>query len=263
VGTLGPAGFIQSDNIGNSTYHALQAKVEKRFSEGLFLLASYTWAKTLTDSSSNWGGFFSTGARDHYNRRLEKAVALYDVPQRYTTAFSYELPIGPKKRFLNAHGVVGKVLEGWQVNAVVQYQSGDPLTVSVNNTLPLFNSLNLPNVVPGVDPKLPTSHFDPSKDLYLNINAFSQPAPFTFGNAPAVLSRVRGFASYREDLGISKQTYITETARIEFRFEMFNVFNRVQFGDPATNVSAPFSFGTVSSQANAPRQGQFVLRLDF
>ena len=93
-----------SANVGNSTYHSLQTKIEKRFSNGLFLLSSYTWSKTLTDASSALSGFFSTSARDQYNRRLEKAVAQFDIPHRAVIAFNYELPIGPGKPVANVKG---------------------------------------------------------------------------------------------------------------------------------------------------------------
>ena len=111
-----------------------------------------------------------------------------------------------------------------------------PIGVGVNNTLPLFNSRNLPNMVPGVDPKLDTSNFDPARDLYLNIKAFQTPAPFTFGNAPSLLN-VRAFPSYNEDFGIMKRTYIREQMNIEFRFEMFNAFNRHIFGGSCRPIS--------------------------
>ena len=126
----------------------------------------------------------------------------------------------------------------------------------------MFNSRNLPNVLPKVNQLVPHSSFDPHKDVYLNINAFQAPPPFTYGNAPAVLN-VRGFPLFNEDLGIMKRTYIKESANVEFRFEMFNAFNRVRFGSPATNVSNPFNFGVVGGQANSPRRAQAVLRINF
>jgi hypothetical protein len=247
--------------MGNATYHSLQMKVEKQFSNGLFLLSSYTWSKTLTDASSTIGGFFSTSARDQYNRRLEKALAFSDVPSRLVVAFNYELPIGPGKPHANVTGVAGKILGGWQINGIMAYQSGTPIGVGVNNNLPLFNDRNLPNVVPGVNPKFDTSNFDPANDLYLNVKAFAEPAPFTYGNAPSI-TNIRTFPNYNEDFGIMKRTVIREEMNIEFRFEMFNAFNRHIFGAPASNVSDPFSFGKVTS-ASGGRQGQFALKFNF
>lgn len=115
----GGVGFVNSANVGNSTYHSLQTKIEKQYSNGLFLLSSYTWAKALTDASSALSGFFSTSARDQYNRSLEKAIAQYDIPHRAVMAFNYELPIGPGKKLLNSKGAVGKVVGGWQVNGIL------------------------------------------------------------------------------------------------------------------------------------------------
>jgi len=256
-------GAANSANFGNMTYNSLQMKVEKQFSQGLFFLSSFTWSKTLTDSSSALSGFFSTSARDNYNRKLEKGLAQFDVPARLVVAFNYELPIGPGKPA--AGGVTGaaaKILGGWQINGIMAYQSGTPIGVGVANTLPLFNSRNLPNIVPGVDPKLDTSNFDPARDLYLNIKAFQEPAPFTFGNAPSLLN-VRAFPSYNEDFGIMKRTYIREQMNIEFRFEMFNAFNRHIFGAPSgANVSDLPTFGKITS-ASAGRRGQFALKFNF
>jgi len=259
----GGVGTNNSANVGNSIYHSLQAKIEKQFSNGLFLLSSYTWGKTLTDASSALSGFFSTSARDQYNRRVEKAVAQYDIPQRVVVAFNYELPIGPGKPVANVKGPVGKVIGGWQVNGIMAYQSGEPIGVGINNTLPLFNSRNLPDMVSGVNPVLPHDSFDPAKNLYMNAAAFKTPAPFTFGNAPSILSRARVFPNYNEDFGLMKRTTIHESMNLEFRFEMFNAFNRTRFGGPATNFSDLFNFGKVTSQANTPRTGQFALKFNF
>ena len=98
VGTYGVPGFsLDMAPVGHSTYNALQIKMEKRYSRGLFLLGSYTWAKNLTNASSGWGGFFSTGARDRYNWGLEKALSPFDASNRAVMAFNYELPFGPGK----------------------------------------------------------------------------------------------------------------------------------------------------------------------
>ncbi|HEU0119148.1 MAG TPA: TonB-dependent receptor [Bryobacteraceae bacterium] len=259
----GGVGYINSANVGNSTYHSLQAKIEKQYSNGLFLLSSYTWAKSLTDASSALSGFFSTSARDQYNRSLEKAVAQYDIPHRAVMALNYELPIGPGKKVLNSKGALGKVVGGWQVNGILSYQSGEPIGVGINNTLPLFNSRNLPDVVPGVNPNMPRDNFDPAKDVLLNINAFRAPGPFAFGNAGSILPNSRTFRNLNEDFGLMKRTAFVERVILEFRFELFNAFNRVRFGAPATNFSDAFNFGKVTSQANGPRIGQFGAKLTF
>ena len=105
--------------------------------------------------------------------------------------------------------------------------------------------------------------FDPAKNLLLNINAFRAPAPFTYGNAGSILPNARNFRSLNEDFGLMKRTSFMERVILEFRFELFNAFNRVVFGGPATNVSDAFNFGRVTSQANGPRVGQLAVKLTF
>lgn len=251
----------QSANIGNATYHSLQAKLEKRFSKGLWMLASYSWSKTLTDSNSTLGSFFSPSARDNYNRSLEKALAIYDVPSRLVVAFNYELPIGPGKPVLNK-GVASKLLGGWQVNGVLAYQSGVPIQISANNTLGLFNGGNTPNTISGQKVENPFSPFDPSKNTLLNASAFSIPGTGKFGTSAQVLPGARNFPVYNEDLGIMKKFFITEDKYFELRFEMFDSFNRVIFGGPATNINNA-NFGQVTSQSNAPRNGQIAGKFYF
>ncbi|MEO8662434.1 MAG: carboxypeptidase regulatory-like domain-containing protein, partial [Bryobacteraceae bacterium] len=158
-------GQQNTSNVGNATYNSLQVKMEKQFSKGLFLLTTYTFSKSITDANSSLGGFFSPGARDQYNRSLEKALAVYNSPHRFVTAFNYELPIGPGKALLNVKGPIGKVLQGWQVNGILTYNSGTPIQIGVNNTLPLFNGGNTPDSVTGQDPRTGVSggSFDPAK----------------------------------------------------------------------------------------------------
>lgn len=256
-------GILNSANIGNSSYHSLQVKLEKRYSNGLFFLSSYTWAKSLTDASSVLGGFFSTSSRDHYNRRLEKSLAVFDVPSRLVVAMNYELPFGRGKKLASsASGVAGKLISGWQPNAILNYQSGEPILIGVANRLPLFNGKNLPNSVAGQNPLLYTGgKFDPATDRFLNIAAFSDPG-LSFGTGPSVMN-ARVFPFLNENIGIIKRTGITETSFVEFRAEMFNMFNRVRFGGPATNISDSFNFGRVSGQANGARTIQLSLKVAF
>src|SRR5205807_5317383 len=132
VGAAG-SGLLSGVQAGNSTYHALQVKLQHNFSHGLFLLTSYTWQKWLTNAPttagggglsggvSTAGGFEGVSARDQYNRKLEHALGPVP-PQQLNMAFNYELPFGAGKRFAgNAHGVVGGLLKGWQLNGILTY----------------------------------------------------------------------------------------------------------------------------------------------
>ena len=171
-------------------------------------------------------------------------------------AFNYELPIGPGKPVLSS-GVASKVLGGWQVNGIMSYQSGIPIQIVTNNTLPLFNSGNSPNSI--VDQKVenPFSPFDPAKNVLLNAAAFSIPGTGQFGSSSQMLPNARNFPVYNEDLGLMKKFFISEQRYFELRFEMFNAFNRTVFGGPATNINNA-NYGQVTSQANGPRNGQIA-----
>ncbi|HVT91919.1 MAG TPA: carboxypeptidase regulatory-like domain-containing protein [Bryobacteraceae bacterium] len=255
-------GTLNSANIGNATYNSLQVKFEKRLSQGLWLLASYTWSKTISDANSQLGGFFSSGARDNYNRSLEKALAVYDVPSRLVVGFNYELPIGPGKPVLS-QGLASKILGGWQVNGILTYQSGVPIQISANNTLPLFNSGNTPNSVLGAKVENSFGGFDPNKDVLLNASAFTLPAAGQYGTSAQILPNARSFPVYNEDFGLQKKFFIREpSVYVELRFEMFNGFNRVVFAGPASNLNSA-NFGQVSSQGNVPRNCQVAAKFYF
>jgi hypothetical protein len=128
------------ENLGQSTYNALQAKLERHFRNGLNLLVAYTFSKTLTDADSSYPTFTGNqsnvfGAQNPFNLRAEKQVSYQDIPQTLVLSYLYELPVGPGKRYLN-HGVASRVLGGWQISGLQRYQSGSPNFVSEFATNP-------------------------------------------------------------------------------------------------------------------------------
>ena len=203
--TLGPnSGGVPSGSspTGNSTYHSFQMKLTKQAAHGLFLLTSYTWSKKITDADSNWGGFNGTSARDTYNRQLEKALSPSNPPHRLTTAFTYELPFGPGKKFANAGGAAGKILGGWQINGIVTYQTGIPIQIVYPNQLPLNNFKNYPNMVLGAGsgPVSRWAGLIPRRIATSTSMPLAAPADFTYGNAPSVLPNARDFACAQRGL---------------------------------------------------------------
>jgi hypothetical protein len=258
------AGALSSATIGNSTYHSLQTKLEKRFSKGLFAEVVFTWAKNLADAFSTSVGNAGQLGRNNYDRALDKSVVPYGRPYKFVAAASYDLPLGPGKRFANTGGAVGKVVGGWQVNGILTYSTGVPIQVAAPQALPLNGGPQTPNTVSGL-PQMSTwdGRFDPAKDRYLNSSAFSLPASYQFGTAGLYLPNVLSPNYYNEDLALVKNTKIAERFTLEFRLEAFNVFNRVIFSAPASNLGTPSTFGVISAQANAARNGQIALRLTF
>ena len=246
--------------IGASSYHSFQLKLQKRFSDGLSFLTSYTLSKNISNSSLAAFAAFNGGARDTANRGIEKAIAPKDQTHSLVSSFVYELPFGK-----NASGAAAGFLKGWQASAIVRYATGQPLGIGGGPPIPLFGGGNRPHRVAGVSGRSNVSagSFDPGRgDRYLNPAGWVQPAPFTFGTGAPREPNLRNFAFFNEDFSIIKRTYIGETMNVEFRTEFFNLFNRVRFGNPNTN-STSGGFGLIGGQGNQPRQIQFALKFNF
>ena len=197
------------------------------------MLSSFTWSKHLTDSESQWGAFLARSGRDHFNRRIDRGLAQGDIPLRSVSALVYELPFGRGKKFGGSVSrAANHFIGGWQVNSILEYTAGTPIAISASNSLPIFNFKNMPNVISGVNQAAGFGgKFDPATDRYLNLAAFAE-AGNAVGNSPYPLSEVRGFGIKKEHVGFMKTINITERILSEFRFEVFNLFNRTQFRNP-------------------------------
>jgi hypothetical protein len=252
-----------AQTTGVSHYNSLQMTAEKRVGQGLTFLVAYTLSKTLNDTNSQFAPFNSLPPNT-YDRRAELALCGCDIPNNLVTSGLYALPIGPGKKFLNHGGAAGKVVGGWQLTFINTYQTGTPLAISGGPALPLFGGPNRPNTVPGQRVVSWTGgKFDPAVSNMLNRAAFTDPAQFTIGDATVYQGAARSFPYYNENLGLMKETPITERFRVEFRAELFNAFNRTEFGGPDTNFDDTIGYGTIGSQENTPRQIQFYLKLLF
>lgn len=261
--------FPQFDGInsnvqetGNSSYHALQVRLQKYYSNGVSLIVAYTASKNLTDTTSQFDSFNAV-ATDTYNRKLEKSIAYDDAPQILSVSATYELPIGPGKRYLQKAGPVGKVSGGWHISGILTYDSGTPIEVTGGQPLPLYGGTTRPDLLSGVSPLVHNGKFDPAADKYLNSAAFTLPPPYTIGTSPIYLPAARGFGVRNENVALIKRTPIKESMNIEFRAEAYNIFNRTQFGAPDGNVNDTVGFGTIGSQANTPRIVQFGLKFNW
>jgi hypothetical protein len=249
---------------GKSNYQGLQMKAQRRLSQGFNFLVSYTLSKTLGNSAQEGYASWAPMAMDTYHRSLAKAIAPGDQTHVLSISYVYELPFGPGKRFATTGGAIGKIVGGWEVTGIQSYASGTPIAVSGGGPIPLFGGGNAPNRIPGVPIRTSISgKFDPATDRYLNVNAFADPAPYTFGTVGPRLPNVRGFPSFNENIALLKDTHITESTYVQFRVETFNTFNRVVFSGPSTSIDSPSTYGVVSGTANSPRVVQFALKLIF
>ena len=240
-----PYGSVDyKSDIGSSTYNALLASLERRFTNGLGFQAHYTWSHSINDGSV--GGGESNGPENVNCLRCDFGPSVFDIRQNFALDGVYELPFGVGKRFLNESGWVDKIVGGWNLSSIALWHTGHPLTITMNispTQLPDGNdqTTQRPDVVPGVPILLPGGvHND---TLPINSAAFAPPpldpvgASYglvsRFGDAPNGLIRALNYSQV--DVALVKTTKITERVSMEFGVQAFNIFNRVQLGDPSPN----------------------------
>jgi hypothetical protein len=252
---------LSSDPIGNNTYNSGQLRVQKRFSAGISFLLTYTLSKDLTDADGEGGGSFLGSAQNYYNLRLEKAVSSSDIPHSFVAAYTYDLPLGENKPIhTGSHFIDKYVIGGWQTSGIVTVQSGLPIGVTTELSLPGIGALR-PNVVSSNIYGANNSSFNPAVNLYLNPAAFAPPAPFTFGDAPRLFSQVRAPGLREWDTALGKTFQINDRIGVKFKAEFFNVLNTVNFGVPVADINSP-SFGQITT-AGPSRTGQISATLLF
>jgi hypothetical protein len=250
-------------DAGNSIYHSFQARLQRQFSHGLSFLLAYTNSKSISDSDSitTFDGN-APSTQNAYDRRADRSLAGTDISQRMVVSFIYELPVGRGRQIGQAMPKwLDFVLSGWQTNGVLTFQTGFPLPISAPNTSNSFSLGLRPSVIG--DPALPDGRSRNDRlARWFNTAAFSQPAPFTFGNAPRTLPTIRDDGVKNLDFSLFKEFAVRERQRLEFRAEFFNLANRPQFAAPAI-VFGSANFATVAAQRNTPRQIQFGLKYAF
>jgi hypothetical protein len=255
--------------VGNSTYHSLQSKYQKRFKAGGTLLVAYTWAKLLsdTDTLTPWLEPTQTagGVQNWHNLRAEKSLASYDVAHRAVISYVLDLPFGKGKKFLSGvTGAADKFVSGWGLNGITTFQSGFPLFFSaLPTTLSTTFGAGAPRpvYVAGCDKEVGGRPQD-RLGRWFNTACFTAPNTFGFGTESRTDPDLRAHGINNYDVSLSKTTAITEQVRVQFRSEFFNLFNRTQFSTPGLQQGNP-TFGIVTAVRNQPRLVQFALRLEF
>jgi len=259
----------------SSTYHAGQFTARLQNWHRISGFSTYAYGKSLDGASDGIDFNFATAAfpQDSTNRKAEKGPSTFDTRHRWTTALNYQVP---------TIGFLPKLLgDGWQWNTIFTLQSGRPIgIVNSNDTSGTFNFHQRPNVVAGVNPINP--NWTPDKG-YLNPNAFAQPAGGTFGNFGR--NQVYGPSFKNVDFSLSKIFELREALKLQFRWEVFNIFNHPNFSLPNGFINPGInSDGTVNTGAGpaglitqtpdvaqgnpglgggGPRVMQFGLRLQF
>ena len=270
--------YAEGMPLGHSTYHSFQMQFNRRFGSSV-ISAAYTLSKAIgnTESRSDWleqgAQGTSMGFLNNNNRRLDRSLAVADVPHRLVVSYTVELPFGKQGRYLRNLGPANLLVDGWQVSGLYTAQSGTPIAVGTRTNLTgafndvtdvygSYSSNSRPNNN-GTSAKLTT---DPRSRLnrWFDTSVFSQPAPYTYGNAPRTLPDARWHGTNNLDLGLFKNNRFGEDGRynLQFRSEFFNAANRVRFGVAGMFLDTS-TFGVVSSQANQPRQIQLALKFLF
>ncbi|MGH9664028.1 MAG: TonB-dependent receptor, partial [Bryobacteraceae bacterium] len=229
----------------SSIYHSFQMKVQKRFSSGLSLLMSFTGGKLIDDHAmiSNVGRDVSM--QNIYDRRSERGVSPQDVSKILVLSYVYEIPLGKGKRFgANWSRAANAVLGGWQMNGICTFQTGQPLTITTQNTSNSGSTTLRPSN--NGQSAAASGAIESRLGEYFDTSVFSQPAPFTFGTTGRTLPDVRGPGVDNLDFSLFKTFKPTERMAVQFRAEAFNLLNKPQFGFPNQNLSSG-QFGVVSS----------------
>ncbi len=270
--------YVEGDPLGHSNYNSFQLQFTKHFGNSI-IGAAYTISKGMgdTESRSDWleGGAqgSSMGFMDPNNRRLDRSLNVADTPQRLVLTYSLLVPVGKGHRALGNGGPLGYVASGWELNGIYTAQAGTPVALSTDTNLTgtynavtdvygSYSSNSRPNNN-GQSAKLDGSAVSRLNEWF-NINDFSQPAAFTYGNTARTLPDVRLDATNNLDFGLYKNNPFGRERRynLQFRSEFYNIANHPRFGIPGL-VYGSSNFGVVSSQANKPRQIQLALKLVF
>lgn len=253
----------------SGNYNSLQTSITKRLGNGLSLLGSDTWSKTL-DPVTQETSAFDVGftMNDQTKPRQSYGVASFDRTNRVVLSFSYDMP-----RFRWGAAPLRYALSGWQVSGVLVEQSGLPITVTDSSAGSAFGNLVFTNLAEcnGANPASTGSMLSRVANGFFNPAAFTDPpaigvatssgAPTGFGNCG--IGILRGPGQHNLDLGVIRNFSLGERARFQFRSEFFNFTNTADFGLPISDHSAGGAFGLITSTVENPRLIQLALKLGF
>jgi Carboxypeptidase regulatory-like domain/TonB dependent receptor len=219
----------------SSNYNALQVQANKRFSKSYSLLANFSWQRALDFAQET-----VPLPTNNYNAAQDYGPADFDREYVVTVAHTFELPFGPGRKFLsNSKGIVRTLVANWTFRGITQYNSGLPFSPTLNNN----SALNSDESTRPQQIGDPFAGFNQSRNLWFNPAAYATPAPFTFGDAGR--NSLRGPNFFEADWSLSKNFVFKEKCGLEFRWEVFNAFNRTNLALPTTAVDPGLSGGVI------------------
>ena len=254
--------FIQAAfDGGKASYHAMQVKVERRYTRGLYFLNSFTWSKAEDNASGHLETANGDNSRVNYrDLDAEWGTSGYNQPINNTTTVVWELPFGRNHKWANdLNPILDGIVGGWRLTAINTMTSGLPVNLSYSPSS-TFSVSGAPTYRPNL---IGDVYGERTIDNYFNKDNVVIPIDRTqpFGNAPRNVAR--GPAIYTLDLGLHKDFGLgLGDSRLEFRIEAFNALNKTNFGAPNGNRSST-DFGTIRTLSTTPRQIQLGVKVDF
>jgi outer membrane receptor protein involved in Fe transport len=247
-------------NGGNSTYNGLEATVEKRFSHGLTFHIAYTYSKSIDDARDNLSGFGSSFPEDSYNVfAYDRGLSNFDFRNRFVFAYVYDFPLGNGHQWATT-GVPAAILGNWRMNGIFTRNSGFPFTVTASSLSSFVGPLADTRPNRNCNGGLPSGQ--QSVNEWFNPTCFAVPNPAAFGNSGRDILIGPPFTNLDFSLDRSFPFRLGgEGRQLEFRWEVFNLFNTPQFSIPNSDVSSPGTVGRITSLAGDPRVMQFALKL--
>jgi hypothetical protein len=227
------------------------------------------WSHAINDGSLGGGEADIVSTQNPFCRSCERADSAQDIRHFFTSNAVYELPFGPGRKYFSQRGIAGVLMGGWSLTGIATARSALPVNVTISRSAsvtPYGYTVNQrPDLVPGVSLTPPGGSTSQS---WINPAAFTAPLPGSFGNAGRDIAR--GPTLCQLDMGLARHIAITERTSVQFRWEVFNVLNRAQLGQPSGDLTVPAQFGVINSTINTtpvgtgtPRQMQFLLRISF
>jgi hypothetical protein len=256
IPNIGAVNYTSTFGFGN--YAGLTGKFEKRYSNGLQYLVSYTWGHALATSGTPLSGSAGFGPKNQRNYSEAYSSASWDIRHSMVASFLYDLPFGKGQKLNVNSKVVNAFVGGWQVNGILTMRTGAPFTLGTNQCVGTFNNCTPdatdrnPNAAPSAG-RTPEQWFD--------ITNVVRPTPGTPGNLGLQSNHLPGQGNM--DLSLFKAVNITERFRVQFRAEAFNLTNTPQFGAP-NRIQGDPNFGRIfATQDGTQRRMQFALRFMF
>ncbi len=248
------------DNSANADYNSLAVKVTRRFSKGFTLLSSYTWSKSMDNSSGiRVQGQDTLFPQNSCCRTCEWALSAFDSRHRFVTSTLWDVPVGKGRALGVSNPLANAIVGGWQAGAIWTVQSGFPVTPTVGGADRSGNGAGFdrPNAT-GLSPYVD----NPASYRWWSVAAFTPNAPGTFGNAGR--NSLIGPKYFTLDFSAHKEFRMPykENHLVQFRFEAFNVMNHPVWGIPNANVLSS-GFGTITGTAVSMRQLQLALKYSF